>query len=301
MSASSPLIAITGATGHIGGSLAQQLLAAGRRVRAIARTPDKLAKLAAQGAEVRVGDVQDTAFLTDAFKGADAVFAMSPPSYHAADVSATFRAVANSLADALIASKAPRVVALNGLTPPADKDPIAALHHFESRLKAMSGIHVASLRPGFFMENLLPSAHGIRRAGVFASAHLPNLAAPMVATRDIAAAATKLMLSLDFTGYSNHELMGTRDYTFNDAAATLGAAIGKHDLKYVQCSYEDFYKVFERAGFSPSAAEFHVELARTFNLGQSTAPRTTANTTTTSLEQFAREEFAPFYNSLGAH
>lgn len=301
MSSSAPLIAITGATGHIGASLAQQLLAGGRRVRAIARTPEKLAALAAKGAEVWVGDVQDTAFLTEAFRGADAVFAMSPPSYHSPDVSATFRAVANSLADALIAAKVSRVVALNGLTPPADKDPIAALHHFETRLKAMSGIHVASLRPGFFMENLLPSSHGIRRAGVFSSAHLPDLAAPMAATRDTAAAAVKLLLSLDFTGYSNHELMGTRDYSFRQAAGILGAAIGKPDLQYVQCSYEDFYKVFERAGFSPSAAEFHVELARTFNAGHSTAPRTAANTTATSLEQFAKEEFAPFYNGLAAH
>jgi uncharacterized protein YbjT (DUF2867 family) len=278
----------------------RQLLASGRRVRAVARSSDKLARLVACGAEALAGDVTDTAFLTDAFRGADAVFAMSPPCYHAADVAATFRQVANSLADALIAARVTRVVALNGLTPPANTDPIAALHHFDRRLRDMSGVAIASLRPGFFMENLLPSVHGIRHTGNFSSAHRPDLAAPMVATREIAAAAARLLQSLNFSGYSTHDLMGTRDYSFRQAAAVLGAAIGQPELRYNQCSYEDFYKVFERAGFSASAASFHVELARTFNAGHAGAARTAASTTETSLEQFAREEFAPAYVRSGA-
>jgi uncharacterized protein YbjT (DUF2867 family) len=295
------LIVVTGATGHVGASLVRQLLMGGQRVRALGRAAGTLSTLAALGAEISVGDLQDQPFLETAFRGADAVFAMTPPFYHAADVAAAFRTVANRLADALISANVPRIVALSGLTPPSDHDPIAALHHFEQRLQNMSGVAIASLCPGFFMENLLPATRGIRHAGVLSSAHLPDVAAPMVATRDVAAAAAGLLLALKFSGYSRHELMGTRDYSFRQAAAILGVAIGKPDLQYAQCSYEEFYNVFQRSGFSASAAHFHVELARTFNEARSSAQRTVTSTTATSLEQFAREVFAPAYNGTGEH
>ncbi|MBC8069000.1 MAG: NAD(P)H-binding protein, partial [Deltaproteobacteria bacterium] len=58
------IITIMGATGNTGRAIANGLLASGKRVRAIGRNPDKLAELAALGAEIRTGDVADPAFLT---------------------------------------------------------------------------------------------------------------------------------------------------------------------------------------------------------------------------------------------
>jgi uncharacterized protein YbjT (DUF2867 family) len=57
--------AITGATGNIGHIITEKLLAEGHKVRAIARTAEKLRALAAKGAETFPGSLEDTGFRDD--------------------------------------------------------------------------------------------------------------------------------------------------------------------------------------------------------------------------------------------
>lgn len=63
---------VTGASGFVGGHLARRLLAAGRRVRALARSP--LPELAALGAEVVSADVADREAMRAACGGVGTVF-----------------------------------------------------------------------------------------------------------------------------------------------------------------------------------------------------------------------------------
>lgn len=63
---------VTGASGFIGGKLAERLLADGRAVRVLSRRP--LPELAAHGAEVIPGDLHDRAALARGSQGADTVF-----------------------------------------------------------------------------------------------------------------------------------------------------------------------------------------------------------------------------------
>jgi 2-alkyl-3-oxoalkanoate reductase len=63
---------ITGASGFIGGKLAECLLATGRSVRVLARRP--LPELAGRGATVIIGDLEDTAALRTGCDGAGTVF-----------------------------------------------------------------------------------------------------------------------------------------------------------------------------------------------------------------------------------
>ena len=76
--ADAPLILITGATGHQGGATARALLARGHRVRAMTRKPDAPAAqaLAAKGAEIVRGDLDDEASLRAAVAGAWGAFAV---------------------------------------------------------------------------------------------------------------------------------------------------------------------------------------------------------------------------------
>jgi len=72
------LILVTGATGQQGGATARELLSAGHKVRAMTRNPDSDAAraLAALGAEVVQGDLNDQASLEQALAGAWGVFAV---------------------------------------------------------------------------------------------------------------------------------------------------------------------------------------------------------------------------------
>jgi uncharacterized protein YbjT (DUF2867 family) len=71
-------ILVTGATGNQGGAVARELLANGRKVRAMTRSPDGAAAraLAAQGAEIVEGNLDDPASLERALAGVWGVFAV---------------------------------------------------------------------------------------------------------------------------------------------------------------------------------------------------------------------------------
>ena len=77
---------ITGATGNTGSVVAKRLLAAGKQVRVIGRSADRLQGLAAEGAEAFVADLGDAAALARAFQGAQAVYLVVPPDLRNADV-----------------------------------------------------------------------------------------------------------------------------------------------------------------------------------------------------------------------
>ena len=73
------MIIVTGATGHLGKAIVENLLrrAPGEQIVASARDPRKAADLAARGVEVRTGDFADVDSLTTAFAGADQVLIVS--------------------------------------------------------------------------------------------------------------------------------------------------------------------------------------------------------------------------------
>ena len=64
---------VTGGTGAIGGHAVPALVGEGHTVTALARTPEKAARLARQGAEPVFVSIFDRADLTAAFSGHDAV------------------------------------------------------------------------------------------------------------------------------------------------------------------------------------------------------------------------------------
>src|SRR5262249_9935035 len=67
-------VLVAGATGQLGGVLPRQLLAAGAKVRALARNRDALARLGPQ-AEIAPVDLLDLPKLTDACRGVDQIVA----------------------------------------------------------------------------------------------------------------------------------------------------------------------------------------------------------------------------------
>jgi NAD(P)H dehydrogenase (quinone) len=72
------MIVITGASGRTGASAAKALLAAGQKIRAVGRDATKLQPFVDQGAESFLGNVEDSASMTKAFTGAEAVYLVVP-------------------------------------------------------------------------------------------------------------------------------------------------------------------------------------------------------------------------------
>jgi uncharacterized protein YbjT (DUF2867 family) len=289
-------VIVTGATGHIGSHLIDLLRQRGVTVTAVGRTAERLGAAVAQGAQAAVGHLEDTEFLTRTFTGADAVFAMIPPSPAEPDFLAYQRKIVESLGAAVESAGVPRVVALSsvGAEHPAGTGPITGVHWLEQRLGRIPGLHSVHLRPAYFMENHLNGLGLIRGQGIYGSPLQGDIPFPMVATRDIAAAAADLLAEPAFEGRSIRYLLGDRDYTLTEAATILGTAIGKPGLPYVQFPYDAAREALVGGGLSPSFADDYVEMSQGFNSGHiGHEGRTKANTTATSLEEFARTQFVP--------
>ncbi len=86
---------LTGATGYIGGSLAQQLLAEGHDLRALVRDETKAAALVQRGITPVIGTLDDAPLLSDEAQSADAVI-NAASSDHGAAIDALLAALAGS-------------------------------------------------------------------------------------------------------------------------------------------------------------------------------------------------------------
>lgn len=294
---------VCGSTGNVGSRVAHSLLDAGQSVRAIGRDRVKLGPLAAKGADPRPGELGDPDFLAKAFQGARAVFAMIPPKYDAADFRGYQDGIAESIVAALVKSGVPRVVTLSsvGAHLSGGTGPIVGLHDFEGRLAALRSAEVVHLRAGYFMENHLWSIPVVRGMGIQGSPLRPDVAVPMVATKDVGDEAARQLCAGPSTGHKVRYLLGPRDVTMSEAAGILGKAIGKADLAYVRFPEEDARRAMAGMGMSESVVEAMLEMYRSFNAGTIRPTRerdaSAASVTPTTLEEFAETVFAPSYRA----
>jgi uncharacterized protein YbjT (DUF2867 family) len=295
---SGKLFVVTGASGHIGRRLAGLLLEGHRRVRVVARREEQLRAFAEQGAEVLPGDLQDAELVRRAFEGAHAAFTMIPPVMADHDLRGIQNRISEAIAYGLREARVPYVVNLSslGAEVPYGTGPIAGLHDHEERLDRLDATHILHLRPASFMENHLYAIGAILHAGIYPSTLLPDLALPMIATRDIADEAARLLAGLEFEGKATHSLLGPRDYTMPEAARILGAAIGKPQLPYVQVADQQAHEAIVAQGLPAHMADVMLEMNRAFNSGKirPEEPRLPENTTPTTLEEWA-PHFADAY------
>jgi uncharacterized protein YbjT (DUF2867 family) len=287
------MITVMGATGNTGRKIAETLLNAGENVRALGRSESKLAELKREGAEVCIGDTNDAAFLARAFRSADAIYTLLPTDRRAPDYRAEQDRQGEAIARAIRESGVRYVVALSSVGADLSEGTgvIAGLHAQEERLKRIAGTNVLLLRPVSFFENFYDALAIIQHEGVNADSVAPDLAVPMIASRDIADAAAKALQARDWKGVVVRELLGQRDLSYSEATYILGERIGKPDLAYVQLSYADEARALVQAGLSESFASLYVEMTRAFNEGtvKPRNGRTPENITPTRFEDFASE------------
>jgi uncharacterized protein YbjT (DUF2867 family) len=290
---------VTGATGNTGNVIARKLLAEGQEVRAVGRSADRLAPLTAEGAEPFVCELTDAAALVKAFSGARAVYAIIPPSMTSSNYRADQAKVADAIAYAIEEAQVKYAVSLSSVG--ADKaegtGPVAGLHYLEQKLNRIPELNVLHLRPAYFMENTLAQIGVIQTMGITAGPLRADLRLPMIATRDIGAAAAEALAELAFNGKQTHELLGQRDLSYSEVAKIIGKAIGKPDLNYLQLPDEQLRGAFTQMGMSSNVANLILEMAGALNSGHMRAleQRAAENTTPTSFETFVEKEFVPRY------
>ena len=211
------MILVTGATGTVGSQVVEQLLAAGERVRVLARDPAKAAKFGA-AVEVAQGDLSKSETLPAAFEGIEKVFLL-----------ATGPELANLEAHAITAAKrasVKHVVKLSALG--ADIEPgiqLGRWHRESEKNLEESGLTWTILRPGNFHTNALGWARSIQAQGVVYHLTGAGKSAP-IDPRDIAAVAVAALTTPGHEG-KIYDLTGPEALTAAEQVEKIGVALEK--------------------------------------------------------------------------
>jgi len=241
------MYAITGITGKVGSELARTLLAAGRRVRAVVRDTRKGEEWAALGCELALAEMQDPSALTDAFKGATAVFILPPSEFDPEPGYPEAQAVIDSVLEALTAATPRKVLCLSTIGADAVQDNLLSQRTMMEAALRKLGLPLTILRPAWFIDNAAWDVAEARETGLIHSFLLPtDKPFPMVAANDVGRVAADLIQE-DWTGTRVVELEGPCRVTPNDLAAAFASAIGR-PVRAVPVPRESWDELFRSQG-----------------------------------------------------
>ena len=263
---------ITGGAGHISKPLTEKLLTAGNAVTVIGRNAENLKELVAKGAKAAIGSVEDVQFLTQTFKGADAVYTMVPPNFAPVDWKAWIGQIGTNYAKAIEAAGVKYVVNLSSIGAHLidGAGPVSGLHRAEAALNELTGVNIKHLRPGYFFANLLVNVDLVKNAGIIGSNFGgDNLKMILADTSDISEAAFEELSALTFTGHS-YRYIASDERNTNEIARIIGKTVGKPELQWITFSNDDAYNGMIQAGLPDEVAKNYAEMGDAFNKGIAT-------------------------------
>ncbi|MEU8197573.1 NmrA family NAD(P)-binding protein [Microbispora amethystogenes] len=246
MSTESAPVLVTGATGRQGGATARALLASGVPVRALVRDPStaRARAVEALGAELVTGDLNDRDSVVRAARGARAVFSvqMPPIKGDAYDFEGEVAQAVN-LVEGALAAGVPQFVhtSVTGAGRHTEapgwaegrwasiEPALTAKAEAQDRVRKAGFPRWTIIKPGFFMENFLPSTAYLLPRGVeggIVTVLRPATRLSIVAAGDIGAAAAAAFAAPD--RFHEVELELASDYlSMAEIAGVLSRALGR--------------------------------------------------------------------------
>ncbi|MFC8125737.1 NAD(P)H-binding protein [Streptomyces sp. NPDC057302] len=287
------MIVITAPTGQIGHQVLDALLDRGYPVRVIARDPGRLTPQARERSEIVEGTHSDPEVLDAAFKGADTVLWLVPPNPGTDDNREHYLGFTRAACDAVKAQGVKRVVGVTSLGRAYGKhagqlsDAFAMDEMIES-----TGVAYRALAMPFFMENFLQQAEVIKTQGMF---FLPNAAdRPLatVATRDIAAAAARLLADDSWSGKDTVPVISPDSLSPNGMAEVLSEVL-QRPVRFQQVDAETHKATMMQYGMSEAFAQSLVDMAAAQSDGIYDAEQALASPAPTSFRQWCEEVLKP--------
>jgi NAD(P)H dehydrogenase (quinone) len=240
-------IVVTGACGHLGRLVVDQLLAAGTppaQLVATGREIDKLTDLAQSGATVRRADFADPTALADAFVGADVMLLVSTTT-----VGQRFDNARNAI-DAAARAGVSQVVYTSLVNASTAQMTLADEHRRTEGYLRDSGSEFVILRNGWYLENYTDQLPMITKYRTLLGCARDGLVSA-ASRRDYAAAAAAVLTQDGHLG-ATYELGGT-PFTLTELAATMSDVIGTH-IGYQDMTVADYTATLTAAGLPPEMA-----------------------------------------------
>jgi NAD(P)H dehydrogenase (quinone) len=241
-------IVVTGAGGHLGRLVVEELLGRGvpaGQIVATTRRVEALDDLAARGVQVRHADFDAPETLAAAFAGAEKVLIVSGTDFgrRVPQHTAAAEAAQQAGASLIVYTSAPYAATTTMQ--------LAGEHAgTEAAIRAL-GVPFTFLRNSWYFENYTVQIPAyLEHGAVFGSAGDGRISG--AARADFAAAAAAVLAGEGHEG-AVYELGGDQSFTLAELAATVADVSGK-PVEYRDLPAEEFTKVLEGAGFPPPVA-----------------------------------------------
>lgn len=259
-------IVITGSLGNISKPLTEELVQKGHTVTVISSKSERKSAIEALGAKAAIGTMQDVNFLSDTFKGADAVYLMETLDHSTftdpnIDIIAEIAAIGHNYKQAIENSGVKRIVLLSSVGAHTNKGNGNLVMHYnvENILKQLpEEVHIRFMRPVGFFTNIYRSLKTIKEKGVIISNYGGDQKEPWVSPSDIAAAIVE-EIEKPFAG-REVRYIASDEVSPNEIAKVLGESIGNPDLKWLEISDEELLSGMLAFGMNAKIAKGLTEM-----------------------------------------
>lgn len=244
---------VMGATGNVGGAVADALIEQGEEVTVLTRHPESADHWRDKGAQVAQADADDVESLRTAFRAGKRAFLLNPPADPTGDSDTAERRTIGNILAALEGSGLEKVVAAStyGAQQGEPAGDLTTLWRLEEGLRKQP-IPAAINRGAYYMTNWTGMADMVRQSGKLPSLFPAGMKIPMVAPRDLGeAAAARLVSPVSDTDLRFVE--GPETYSPRQVAEAFGRALGSA-VELDVAPREAWRNIFEAMGFSDAAA-----------------------------------------------
>ena len=213
-------VVVTGAAGKTGRAVVAGLRRAGHEPVAVVRRESAAREARGAGLEVRIADFADATGLTEACRGADAVYHI-PPNMHPDE-----EAVGARMADAALAAGVRRFILHSVLAPYLPEMP----HHQRKARTELAlrrrPLQWSIVQPASYAQNLLPYLDAARTEGRYRVPYRATAPFTPVDLDDVADVAV-VLLENEATIHGTFELCGPQRLDSRDQAAVLTQLVGR--------------------------------------------------------------------------
>lgn len=259
-------IVVTGSLGNISKPLTEILVKKGHQVTVISSKKERRTAIETLGAKAAIGTIEDVGFLSQTFRGADAVYVMATLSKESffdpnIDVVKAMTQLGENYKAAIEQAGVKKVIELSAIG--AHKDSgngnLVFHHNIENILKQLpEDVSIKVIRPPSFYTNLLRSVQTAKDQGAIISNYGGDNREPWVSPLDIAIAVAEEM-EKPFEGRSVRYI-ASDEISPNEMAEALGEAIGNPKLKWQVITDEQLLNGMLSVGMNPDAAKGLVEM-----------------------------------------
>ena len=249
-------ILVTGATGNTCSILVPALINAGQEVRAFVRNEEKAQSLKEAGAEIYIGDLDQGGTINAALEGIEKI-------YFCTWNGPTASAQGKNIVEAIKRSGTNPFIVRHSAFGTDGSRLIQQINEVDKAIQG-SGIPWTSIKPTFFMQNMMMVSQSIQNGGNFYWDWADGRAG-MIDIRDVADSAFGALSGKAEQG-KEYILTGPESISMHEVATSFAKVLGK-EINYVAVPHEASKEAMMGMGFPEFIVDGYVELSQGFAHG----------------------------------